>query len=91
MRCEKRVQMLPDLTITGRRVCENPANLGEEFLVQNGPITVGGESPGCRSAPQVRDLAADHHQQPIGGEQQAISQEAGGLDTARWLVNQRSG
>jgi hypothetical protein len=29
MLCEKRMQMLPDLTITGRRVCENPAKLGD--------------------------------------------------------------
>jgi hypothetical protein len=44
-----------------------------------------------RSAPQVRNLTADHHQQPIGGEQQAKAQEAGGLNTAGWLLDQRSG
>jgi hypothetical protein len=29
MLCEKRMQMLPDLTITGRWVCKNPAELAE--------------------------------------------------------------
>jgi hypothetical protein len=75
MLCEKRMQMLPNLPITVRRVCKNPAERGEQILVQHGPITVHRESPGRRSAPQVRNLTVDHHQQPMGGEQQAELEE----------------
>jgi hypothetical protein len=32
MRCEKRMQVLPDLPITGRRVRENRAQRGEQVM-----------------------------------------------------------
>jgi len=82
--------MLPGSDHTGRRLAKNPAELGE-YPGTKRPNHCAWREPARRSAPQVRDLAADHHQQPIGGEQQAISKEAGGLDTARWLLDQRSG
>jgi len=91
MLSEKRVQVLANLHITGRRLRENRAERCQQLLVQQRPITMRGKRPSRCPTPQVGNLAADHHQPPIGGEQEAISQEAGGLHTARGFLNQRSG
>lgn len=85
------MQMLPDLRIIGRRLCENRAERRQKPLVQQDPITLRGGRSDRGAAPEVSDLAPDRHQQPVRGEQQATSQKAGGLNTARRLLYQRPG
>lgn len=73
MRCQERLQLPENPFIAGRRLHDNRAERRQEFLEQRNPVTLRGGGTDRGAAPEVGDLAPDHHQQPVGGRQQAIS------------------
>jgi hypothetical protein len=91
VRDQQGLQLLPNPGIGDGGIGDDRADGGEQLLVKRRPVALRSVGTDGGTPPQVGNLAPDHHEQTVRGHQQAIAHEAGGLDAARGLPDQRPG